>query len=1616
MPEHSPGTPTLLEKRERRTSELLQQTLEEEKKVSIEVRLERRRQRIAALAEQQGLRQGLPGQAQSPVIDPFQQFPLTGHGEPPQGPNVLELVGVAGVSLATGLISGVTKPLEKVPFLGSHIIRPFVSPTVERANLASLQLMQREITEAGGDSSLLKIAGSGGKILGNLTGFMVPFTGILKGANLLAKATKLPALMADFTGFFAYGALTKEPSLLQHVFFRSSEGVETHRDSFLRDLGERLATGAAQAGELGGLTLAFRSIFGTVRALRSSRGSQEATRTQAGSGRAITAADAVGGGEAGSIIDASGGIITKQMNSVEEAAAHARIATSSEVIERSPIASQMAREGEQATEMMVEALRGTEKGAVIGVYAVEDPAIYLKKVAQELSRPAEVSLRNLLGKAEETIGDGLAHSAKRIAEIAAERSTSPLFRMYGRNTAVGTIFRGEIQGVSQAAKKGDDLLEILIQPSKKEGVVRVKDWNAYADQYGRTSAHEGFETLRKQGKEVLVIERARGGEQEVVALTQGAIRSAEAVTAEAASKVGAVVKRPDPRGLILTVDEPAAVRLAKRFDDMNFHVAEVKGGGNEGLVNILGWPKTITMPQRLIQQFTESGGFLEGQSVWHRGGTYVVKGVGAEGATLKGLHGGKDLKQIPLSELRAYPEVELPGEVVDGFTKELTSRFIAFFEKTVREVSAQAPGRVGMRDLIRKMKNPEKTHRDIDLQNTAVNHAEEVSKLAPESISPRGDIVEGFLSGDASILMNEPYPILGEFGAVFKKFLQTEGLSLSAAEEGVLRVGMARRLGESLYKKMPGKDREIFESVTKEALERLNKAIADNPLDALAALEGYTVAPMSQGRFQMTKFGTGHIFVAADEEVALAFLRNHTKVAGELLKGSEYIGLSLPGGHGLRQAGALADEILLNISENETQAARMIDLMTDGIGIPNVMFKSLRKWVRDMADKTFGAPLIRLFDNVTNGRVLMGNEAFPFHRTLDKAMKISRFKTLPVQENRQIGEFIRTIETQEQFLNTAERLAAARRFGLNEKQINLMETARRIERDLFVEQQRVHGFKFEDSYMYNYYKKVQPRAAAGGDWHDEIFKNAKAGTMQKFFGEHTRNQNLALVETHFGLVMKRYVNAVFFDKHLSAPIKELDALVQMPFRTLPKDVQDAVKKLQPTRKFEGSSPALPEAFRKPLEAVMEYSHGYPNVAETTAKNLIKGFWGKLGVDMSDQAIQEFFNIQMGLWYGAGIGGRVRNIIRNFIQDMWNDYPAVGGAAMEKGFRYVNKNWNKAYNEAVAAGAVPLKDRGVLGGQVAFDAALEEMPIKSLTGGLGSSIIAGVARSALKAGRFATKIGGATIRPFSASDIYNRVRSYHTNKFAVEPWLKKLNAKQIGEAEFRRKGLFGWGKSEQDTILAINSERGSEAALKYIGTQGSNFAQYIYGLRTQPLWMQGPVGRMFGTFGTWPIWQKDLLFSRWKNTDAAGRMLMASRYLAVTGVIGNLGYQWGVDLTNWIAPIVPWRWFPGSVAGELLVDTKTVVESPWAQKPEAIKRLAQEYGRIVFPGELLIKDIGQSFEALAETGDPRSALGGLLFGRPTERGPNLFLWSMRDSAVQFKLPAPEPGAALFIQNR
>jgi hypothetical protein len=365
---------------------------------------------------------------------------------------------------------------------------------------------------------------------------------------------------------------------------------------------------------------------------------------------------------------------------------------------------------------------------------------------------------------------------------------------------------------------------------------------------------------------------------------------------------------------------------------------------------------------------------------------------------------------------------------------------------------------------------------------------------------------------------------------------------------------------------------------------------------------------------------------------------------------------------------------------------------------------------------------------------------------------------------------------------------------------------------------------------------------------------------------------------------------------------------------------------------------------------------------------------KLGMKGDPQVFDQLINTWLSIQYGAALGLRFATMNRNAMQNMWTMYTRVGGEFGAEAHKLAMEL--KGYNQAVEAGAIRPVTASVSMGDAIFDGLMQNTPVTGnnpYNRALAASI-----RVGLRGGRVTRKWAEKFLVPYGSGDQVNRAIAYHWQRLHSEKFLAQFNSGKITWDKFLEQGLPFFSNSIKQDFRAIFDKEGRERALQFIGKQAADEAHFIYGTSASPGWMQRPFGRLAGVFGQWPLWLSDLYFRRRAHATATQQMMLGVRTLSLMGLVGNMGFQLGVDMYSWMAPTS--LQFGGGPTLDTAVQLKALIDAPIDRKQAAAVRLREQGLSLVFPGQLFYREIGDILDA----GTVDHALTRLLLGRNVDQ--------------------------------
>jgi hypothetical protein len=773
-----------------------------------------------------------------------------------------------------------------------------------------------------------------------------------------------------------------------------------------------------------------------------------------------------------------------------------------------------------------------------------------------------------------------------------------------------------------------------------------------------------------------------------------------------------------------------------------------------------------------------------------------------------------------------------------------------------------------------------------------------------------------------------------------------------------VRANFADRLRREMWEAVPAEDRKVFDAIRNQLDEALDKG--ELPFEVLAHQKGFHVERRPDGVIELREINTGAKFALGSERVAQQWIRevirDESSMATILEMGSNGMA-SISGGF-------RHPETAWNIT------AENVARQTPEI-IPQATFRNVRDWTIALEEK-IGIPLFsRGFNALDEGATRAKNRYEPWAKQIQSA-----WRGISDREKNQIVEFWQKVEGQPITNDAA--LQIGREMGLSSKQLAAWSRARAIWDE---------GFKMAglppSRFINNYYGRVRPYVEKNGvvDFDDIFGAEGVPGEFQ-FFAEMSRTGELALIETNPEIVMHKWFRSLFFSQEVKPHWDHLAQLVDrghgkfkkpaLKIRDLPQETIAQITRMRPG--IDISEPVLAKPIRDVISEYLTIIRGNPGEGLERLRWFSRKMFSSLGVEADERVMEEFFNTAMSSMYGAAMGLRASLVARNFTQTTWNLYPRLGS-------RHMNESLGKAmtqegFDEAIDAGAIRLAEAGIPYGDAIFEHMQKNMVLEG-SGPLSNAVAASV-RLGLRAGYITRKTAEKFLIPYSSGDQMSRAWAYHWQKSHAARLLDQFENRRIGWEKFTEDALPFFSETVKGNFADMYRRLGKESALRYIGKMAADETHFIYGVGAQPAWMQRPLGRMFGMFGTWPLWAGELYLNRaWKGTWKQ-RAAFHARTLAITGAFGNMMVESGVDLWNWISPGSVFGW-SGGPAVDHAINLKRAIEAPMDQKAAALRRLALGVGRLSLPGQLAYTDFAETMNQ----DNPRDAFMRLMMGRPVD---------------------------------
>lgn len=821
------------------------------------------------------------------------------------------------------------------------------------------------------------------------------------------------------------------------------------------------------------------------------------------------------------------------------------------------------------------------------------------------------------------------------------------------------------------------------------------------------------------------------------------------------------------------------------------------------------------------------------------------------------------------------------------------------------------------------------------------------------------EAMEALLRGgteEAGLL--SPMPVYN-FEQMFDAWATRAGLPTDAADYLTTRHFFSQQMRRDMWAALPEEEQVIFNNLIREQEELL--AAADVPIAALGRSRGFHAEELSDGRWRLSEVNTGFQMDFGSEELARSALRKIVRNEKDMMGVTPEF---------LHSLGEFSQGGFQNIMDVTHIPDDILSAQTQQL-LPWTFFRNRRDYFIQIEQET-GIPIwSQGYQRVLEGHDRQLAELQPWAKAIHDT-----WRGIKTPRRNELAKLWASIEGE-----GLDNASAIRRFkdaGFTPLEINAF-TRSRAMMDIWFQQSGIDPKRYID----NYYSRIRPSFEKRGYVDPKDLKPYMAEPEYQFWAEMSRTGELASVELDPEIVLHKYIRGMLFNKHVAEPWGQLAHLVGTkdgrisPLKISDLPAEKAASILRRSMDRNPDSPVIPDEIRGITAEFLNALRGTADVSVHNLRTYSQRWFRKLGVQVDERVGEELMNNFISSMYGSAMGLRPATVARNIQQNTWMLYTRIGNKQMGRGLEVALSQ--EGYNEAFDEGVLRLAEAGVFYGDRVFSSLLENAPPVGVDGA-SSRVVASVLKRALRAGRMSREVAQKFMVPFSNSDQVSRAWAYHAQKLHTADWLDRFESGKISWDKFTEEGLPFFATPIKENFLREYNRYGRERALRFIGRMGSDEANFIYGVGSQPGWMQSVPGRLAGMFGQWPMWAIELYAHRVKYATRKQKAMLYLRTAALMGAYGNMAMESGSNMWSWIAPASPLTW-GGGPAVQFGIDLALLMSAPFDQKAAAIGRLASDIGRISLPGQGFWRDMTKVLNA----NNPQQALFAVMLGSPTDKG-------------------------------
>lgn len=499
----------------------------------------------------------------------------------------------------------------------------------------------------------------------------------------------------------------------------------------------------------------------------------------------------------------------------------------------------------------------------------------------------------------------------------------------------------------------------------------------------------------------------------------------------------------------------------------------------------------------------------------------------------------------------------------------------------------------------------------------------------------------------------------------------------------------------------------------------------------------------------------------------------------------------------------------------------------------------------------------------------------------------------------------------------------------------------------------------------------QQGEVAGNDL-EEIWRRTRTDKLPKeveFPADYARDGHMDIYEDRAFIAARQYAGMGSYNRYLNEGFKDAALLLK----------------------------AIPNArVKAPLDYYLQSLKGTEFAAQRETLNAtVSRAFANLGIpeQLSKTLGEKFAMNAVGMAYSAAIPFRMGQAIRNLAQVLQTTWPMLGKMDPSEFAEGLGRAMSQAgRDQAILDGAVVINQQptAALAGDEAIRggaAPIRELQAEKVaTGEIGDPILQ----------RF-SEVG---MRLYDGADNFNRVVAYQVQRVRAEKAIAAFaadvragaNSAEAIDRLTRSAGLSMYDKPIVEEFLRrVGND--PNAAAGFLGKQAADVTQFLYGKGNQPRWMRSVPGRIFGQFGSWPLWFIDYTTrtatNLWRNGDKLGAAAFLGRIALADMALYEAGKAVGLDARRYMGmnslfynggPAI--QAFQG--AAEMLRGAGDYIgqeDTPGAkQRMSSAANMLAMTGRAFIPYSSALRDIGR----LMNADTPEERMAAMLAVYPTQQ--------------------------------